>query len=341
MVPFSILDLSPVIEGGTVAQSLANSRRLAQEAEAHGYKRFWLAEHHGMRGIASAATSLVIQHVAAGTEKIRVGSGGIMLPNHSPLVIAEQFGTLAALFPDRIDLGLGRAPGSDQATFRALRRSPASANEFPQDVLELQAFLRGESTIPGVQAVPGGGTNVPLYILGSSLFGAQLAAQLGLPYAFASHFAPDQLFQAIELYREQFQPSEQLAAPHLIVGVNVVAALDSADAQEQFTQSRRSRLRSILLRGPNSDFTDEQMDQIIASPQGQQIANMMRYTAVGTGQEVRDYLTEFAEATGADELIIGHGALQSSDRIRSLEITADAMRDAETASRPLENAEPA
>lgn len=347
-VPLSILDLAPIAPGQTVRESFQASVELAQAAERSGYRRVWYAEHHNMPTIASSATSVLIGHIASQTSTIRLGAGGVMLPNHSPLVIAEQFGTLATLYPDRIDLGLGRAPGSDQATFRALRRSPASANEFPQDVLELQAFLRGESTIPGVQAVPGGGTNVPLYILGSSLFGAQLAAQLGLPYAFASHFAPDQLFQAIALYREQFQPSEQLAAPHLIVGVNAIAALDTAEAQEQFTQSRRSRLRSILLRGPNSDYTDEQMDQIIASPQGQQIANMMRYTAVGTGAEVRDYLTEFAEATGADELIIGHGALQSADRVRSLEITADAMRAAEAetpvtqaASQRLENAESA
>src|SRR5215468_10656346 len=206
MIPFSVLDLSPIAEGSTASDALRNSLELAQHAERLGYARFWLAEHHNMPGIASAATSVVIGHVAGGTKTIRVGSGGIMLPNHSPLVIAEQFGTLASLHPGRIDLGLGRAPGTDQPTMRALRRDAWAAETFPQDVLELQGFLSGESRIPGVRAIPGAGTNVPLYILGSSLYGAQLAAALGLPYAFASHFAPQALFDALQIYRENFKP---------------------------------------------------------------------------------------------------------------------------------------
>jgi luciferase family oxidoreductase group 1 len=212
-IALSILDLAPISEGQTAKDSFEASIALARAAEEHGYARVWYAEHHNMPTIASSATSVLIGHVAAHTSSIRLGAGGVMLPNHAPLTIAEQFGTLESMFPGRIDLGLGRAPGSDQNTMRALRRSPASADEFPQDVLELQGYLRGQSVIPGVQAVPGAGTNVPLYILGSSLFGATLAAALGLPYAFASHFAPDALFEAVETYRRDFQPSEQLAEP--------------------------------------------------------------------------------------------------------------------------------
>src|SRR5215203_4349144 len=219
-IPLSVLDLAPINRGETASSSIAASVALAQRAEEHGYERVWYAEHHNMPSIASSATSVLIAHVGAQTSTIRLGAGGVMLPNHSPLTIAEQFGTLETLYPGRIDLGLGRAPGSDQNTMRALRRDAMSANDFPQDVLELQGYLTGHSRIPGVQAIPGTGTNVPLYILGSSLFGAQLAAALGLPYAFASHCAPDALQDAIALYRREFRPSAQLAAPHLIVAAN-------------------------------------------------------------------------------------------------------------------------
>src|SRR3990170_1957255 len=223
-IPFSVLDLSPIIEGGSPSQAFRNTLDLAQHAERWGYHRFWLAEHHNMPGIASAATAVVIGHVAGGTSTIRMGAGGVMLPNHAPMVIAEQFGTLATLYPDRIDLGLGRAPGTDQTTLRALRRNPASADSFPQDVLELQALLGPLQPGQTIQAVPGTGTNVPLWILGSSLFGAELAAMLGLPYAFASHFAPDALLPALAIYREKFEPSEQLDRAYAMVGVNVIAA---------------------------------------------------------------------------------------------------------------------
>src|SRR5471032_2807549 len=233
MIPFSVLDLSPIPVGSTAADAFRHSRELAQHAEKLGYLRFWLAEHHNMTGIASAATSVVIGHVAAGTSTIRVGAGGVMLPNHAPLVIAEQFGTLAAMYPGRIDLGLGRAPGSDQNTMFALRRDPSSAESFPQDVRELQGYLSGRSVVPGVDAVPGKGSNVPLYILGSSMFGAKLAAAFGLPYAFASHFAPAALEDAITAYRQEFRPSQQLASPYVIAGANVVAADTTAAAQEQ------------------------------------------------------------------------------------------------------------
>src|SRR5688500_9085987 len=226
----AVLDLAFVPEGGTAADALRNSLELARHVERLGYRRFWLAEHHNMVGIASAATAVVIGYLAGGTTTIRVGAGGIMLPNHSPLVIAEQFGTLATLYPDRIDLGLGRAPGTDQQTLRALRRNPMSADTFPQDVVELQALLGPLQPGQTVQAVPGTDTNVPLWILGSSLFGAQLAAMLGLPYAFASHFAPDALMQALQVYRERFRPSAQLDRPYTMVGVNVIAADTDAEA---------------------------------------------------------------------------------------------------------------
>ena len=230
-VPLSILDLATIGKGQTAAESFAGSVAMAQRAEELGYRRIWYAEHHNMSSIASSATSVLIAHVAAHTSSIRLGAGGMMLPNHSPLTIAEQFGTLETLHPGRIDLGLGRAPGSDQNTMRALRRDPMSADSFPQDVLELQGYLSGPTRIQGVEATPGKGTNVPLYILGSSLFGARLAAQLGLPYAFASHFAPNALQDAVALYRREFRPSAQLDAPHVIAGVNVIAADSAAEAQ--------------------------------------------------------------------------------------------------------------
>ena len=325
-IPLSILDLAPIAPGETTRESFAASVALAQTAEKHGYARVWYAEHHNMPTIGSSATSILIGHVAGQTNTIRLGSGGVMLPNHSPLVIAEQYGTLAELYPDRIDLGLGRAPGSDQTTARAMRRDPRASDQFPQDVMELQAYLRGQSIVPGVQAVPGAGTNVPLYILGSSLFGAGLAAALGLPYAFASHFAPDALHEAIALYRRDFRPSEQLAAPHLIVAANVIAADEKADAVAQFDTTRRIRVRGMLSRGPATpEYSDDQIDVFLTTPEGRNIANMMRYSAVGTADEVRAYLQEFAEGTGADELILAHQSPLIEERLRSVELTADAM----------------
>ncbi|TFD54082.1 LLM class flavin-dependent oxidoreductase [Cryobacterium frigoriphilum] len=325
-IPLSILDLAPIAPGQSIRQSLAASVALAQTAEKHGYTRVWYAEHHNMPTIASSATSVLVGHVAGQTRSIRLGSGGVMLPNHSPLAIAEQFGMLAELYPDRIDLGLGRAPGSDQTTARAMRRDPRASDQFPQDVMELQAFLRDESIVPGVRAIPGAGTNVPLYILGSSLFGAGLAAALGLPYAFASHFAPDSLHEAIALYRRDFVPSAQLAAPHLIVAVNAIAADEAADAAAQFTVMRRSRVRAMMARGPAApEYTDAQIDDFLTTPNGHQIANMMRYTAVGTSDEVGEYLRDFAAATGADELIIAHASQHIEARLRSVALTAQAM----------------
>jgi luciferase family oxidoreductase group 1 len=325
----SILDLAPIAPGETVAASFANSVRLAQTAEKHGYERVWYAEHHNMATIASSATSVLIGHVAGHTSTIRLGSGGVMLPNHAPLTIAEQFGTLASLYPGRIDLGLGRAPGSDQTTMRALRRDPTSADSFPEDVLELQGYLRGESRVPGVQAVPGAGTNVPLYILGSSMFGAQLAAAYGLPYAFASHFSPDLLHEAVAFYRDNFSASAQLAEPYVIAGVNVVAAADPDEAQSQFDATRRSRVRGMISRGPAApEYSDEQIDIFLTTPNGRQIANMMRYSAVGTPAEVRAYLEEFAAEARADELIIAHQSQDIESRLRSVELTADVMRGA-------------
>lgn len=336
-ISLSILDLAPIAQGQTAKESFEASVALAQAAEKNGYLRVWYAEHHNMPTIASSATSVLIGHIAAHTSTIRLGAGGVMLPNHAPLTIAEQFGTLETLYPGRIDLGLGRAPGSDQNTMRALRRSPSSADSFPQDVLELQGYLRGQSVIPGVQAIPGAGTNVPLYILGSSLFGATLAAALGLPYAFASHFAPDALFEAVETYRRDFRPSEQLAEPYVIVGANVIAADDGADAVSQFETTRRARVRGMISRGPVAvdlggvsqpapHYSDDDIDAFLTTPQGRQIANMMRYSAVGTPEKVRTFLQDFAASVQADELILAHQSPLIADRVRSVELTAEAMR---------------
>jgi luciferase family oxidoreductase group 1 len=322
-IPLSILDLAIIGKGQSAADAFRNSVELAQRAEARRYRRVWYAEHHNMASIASSATSVLIAHVAAHTSTIRLGAGGVMLPNHSPLVIAEQFGTLATLHPGRIDLGLGRAPGSDQATMRAMRRDAHSSDRFPEDVLELQGFLRGEPTIPGVAAVPGAGTDVPLYILGSSLFGARLAAMLGLPYAFASHFAPASLLDAMELYRREFRPSEQLAEPYAIAAVNVIAADSDDDAREQWTSVRRWRIARFV--APGRDLSDDEADAILASPQGRQIAQMMHYSAVGTPEDVKAYLDEFARITGADELITAHASPTIDQRLRSVDLLADAM----------------
>ncbi|HEY3833666.1 MAG TPA: LLM class flavin-dependent oxidoreductase [Acidimicrobiia bacterium] len=321
-VPLSILDLAIVNDGATVRDALDATVAVAQRAEARGYQRIWYAEHHNMASIASSATSVLIAHVAAHTATIRLGSGGIMLPNHAPLTIAEQFGTLAELHPGRIDLGLGRAPGTDQATFRALRRDLAAAEAFPYDVLELQAYLGDESRVPGVRATPGAGTHVPLYILGSSLFGAQLAAMLGLPYAFASHFAPGALHEAIELYRREFQPSEQLDAPYVIAGANVVVA-DSDDAAAQMLQQvMRARMRRFV--APGHTLSDDAVDGLLRSGQGQHVVEMMRYTASGTPPAVKDYLEGFAKEADADELMIVHAAPTVESRLRSVDLVADA-----------------
>jgi len=302
--------------------ALEGSVALAQRAEARGYRRVWYAEHHNMASIGSSATSVLIAHVAAQTESIRIGAGGIMLPNHAPLTIAEQFGTLATLHPGRIDLGLGRAPGSDQKTMQALRRDVQSAERFPHDVLELQGYLTGETLIPGVNAIPGKGTDVALYILGSSLFGAQLAAMLGLPYAFASHFAPDALEPAVAVYRREFRPSEQLDEPYVIAGVNVIAADSDAVAQDHLRSVRRARV--VILLGRGQRLSGDEADAILASPGGQQLAQMMRNTAVGTPQTVEEYLDDFARHAHADELIVAHAAPTIEARLRSADLLADA-----------------
>ncbi|MDQ0031658.1 LLM class flavin-dependent oxidoreductase [Arthrobacter bambusae] len=321
-VPLSILDLAVIGKGQTAAESFAGSVAMAQRAERLGYRRIWYAEHHNMRSIASSATSVLIAHIAANTSSIRLGAGGVMLPNHSPLTIAEQFGTLETLHPGRIDLGLGRAPGSDQNTMRALRRDPMAADTFPQDVLELQGYLTGHTRIQGVEATPGKGTNVPLYILGSSLFGAHLAAQLGLPYAFASHFAPNALQDAVAAYRREFKPSEQLQEPYVIAGVNAVAADSAAEAQRIFLSVKRERVSFFL--GGGREFTDAEADLILDSPQGQHLAQMMKYSAVGTPAAVRDYLEEFTRHADADELIIAHQSTGTEQRLRSVELVAEA-----------------
>jgi luciferase family oxidoreductase group 1 len=323
-IPLSILDLAPITKGQSVGEAIAASVALARQAEASGYQRVWYAEHHNMSSIASSATSVLIAHIAAHTSSIRLGAGGVMLPNHSPLTIAEQYGTLASIHPGRIDLGLGRAPGSDQVTMRALRRNPASADSFPQDVLELQGYLDDESRIPGVEAIPGKGTKVPLYILGSSTFGASLAAALGLPFAFASHFAPTSLQDAVTIYRRDFTPSAQLDRPHVMAGVNVVAADSTAAAEQEFHLLKRARVSALFGRGGRT-FTDEEAEVILSSEAGRQIEHMVTYSAVGTPPEVRDYLEQFVEHADADELIIAHQATSTEARLRSVELTSDAL----------------
>lgn len=322
-LPISILDLAHITEGMTARDSFDASVAMARSADELGYRRIWYAEHHNMATIASSATSVLIGHIAAHTRRIRLGAGGVMLPNHAPLTIAEQFGTLETLHPGRIDLGLGRAPGSDQNTMRALRRNPASADTFPQDVQELQGYLTGNSLIPGVDAIPGKGTDVPLYILGSSLFGAKLAAALGLPYSFASHFAPSALEDAVAVYRREFTPSEQLKEPYVIAGVNVAAAETTAEAKEQAHAARRRMAAQLLGRGRT--LTPEEADTALESPAGQQVLQMARYSAIGDPAEVRDYLHRFAEHANADELIVAPQTGTVEARLRSLELLAEAM----------------
>jgi luciferase family oxidoreductase group 1 len=321
-VPLSVLDLAPVNAGQTVGESLAGTVALARRAEDLGYLRVWYAEHHNFPSIASSATAVLIAHVAAHTRRIRLGAGGIMLPNHAPLIIAEQFGTLATLHPDRIDLGLGRAPGTDQNTMLALRRDHRAAESFPDDVAELQGYLSGDTRIAGVHAYPGRGTDVPIYILGSSLFGAQLAAMLGLPYAFASHFAPAALQDAVRLYRERFEPSAQLEQPHVIAAVNVIAADDEPEARRQLAVRRREIARTILT-PPGQRLADDEIDRLLASPQGRHVEQMFTYTALGTPDAVAAYLEEFRGHADADELMTVHQADTVDGRLRSLELVAD------------------
>lgn len=322
--PLSLLDFCTVYPGESPAESMERSVALARKAEELGFSRVWYSEHHNMASIASSSPAVLISHIGARTSTIRLGAGGVMLPNHSPYVIAEQFGMLAELYPDRIDLGLGRAPGTDQQTLgRALRRDPRSAERFPDDVLELRAWLSDESPIPGVAAYPGRGTNVPLYILGSSMFGASLAAQLGLPYSFASHFAPQHLEQATSYYRENYQPSERYPDPYVIAAVNVTAADSTEDAQRQTRIVHRNRVRALIGRR-GQVLNDAQLDAVVESPQGRQITDMLRYTARGTGGQVAEYLEWFTAHARADELMISLQAASHDESLRGMEILAEA-----------------
>jgi luciferase family oxidoreductase group 1 len=322
-LPLSILDLAPLRPGQSVGDSLAASVTLAQRAEQYGYRRVWYAEHHNNANIASSAPAVLIAHVAAFTRTIRLGAGGVMLPNHAPLTIAEQFGTLEALYPGRIDLGLGRAPGTDQAAMRALRRYAASADRFPEDILELQGYFSGEPVMPGVEATPGKGMQVPLYILGSSTYGAHLAALLGLPYAFASHFAPQALEEAVAVYRREFRPSAQLAEPYVIAGVNVIAAATTEEAQQQFLVAQRNRVTARLGRG--RVFTDAEADSVLRSPAGEHSLETFTYSAVGEPAEVGEYVHRFAEQAQADELIVAHQLVPIEARLRSVELLAESV----------------
>ncbi len=324
MINLSVLDLAPVVEGGSADQALRHTRDLAQHAEAWGYQRYWLAEHHNMDGLACSATAVLIGHVAGATKTIRVGSGGIMLPNHAPLVVAEQFGTLATLYPGRIDLGLGRAPGTDQPTMRALRRSLAGADEdrFPQDVMELQAYLGAPQPGQVVRAIPGLGTEVPIWLLGSSLYSAQLAAHLGLPFAFASHFAPDLLMQALEIYRATYKPSARWPQSHAMVAVNVVAAPTDDEAQYLFT----SILQRFLgmrrgVRGPLPPPVSS-MQHLWSEAERAGVERMLAASAVGGPDTVTERLNHIITATGADELIVAGAVFDHAARLRSYEILA-------------------
>jgi luciferase family oxidoreductase group 1 len=322
MTPLSILDLVPVRVGDTPADALRNTLELAQHAERWGYRRYWMAEHHNMTGIASAATSVVIGYVAGGTKTIRVGSGGVMLPNHSPLVIAEQFGTLESLYPGRIDLGLGRAPGTDQLTMRAMRRDPMAAERFPEDIRELRAFFGPVRPGQQIRAVPGAGLNVPLWILGSSLYGAQVAAHFGLPYAFASHFAPDALDDALHVYRERFQPSAQLERPYAMPCVNVIAADTDAQARRLFT-SLQQRFTDMVrnARGQLSPPIDD-IDAYWTPAEKAHAMRMLACSFVGSPDTIRRELDAFIERTRADELMISGAVFDQTARLRSFEIVA-------------------
>lgn len=325
MPALSILELGRVRQGSDRRTALDEARALARHAEDLGYRRFWVAEHHNMPTVTTAATALVIQHIAAGTTTIRVGAGGIMLPNHAPYVIAEQFGTLETLFPGRIDLGLGRAPGTDQMTLQALRRDPRNANNFPQDVLELQAFLGPVQPGQAIEAVPGSGTNVPLWILGSSTFGAQLAAELGLPYGFASHFAPQALDVALGIYRERFKPSEQLEAPHAVVGVNVIAADTDDEARRLATSQQMSFVGMVrgkrgLMQPPIDDI-----DSYWTPHEKAQASQMLACSVVGSPDTVREGLRQLVSRTQADELMIVSDVFDPEKRRKSFAIIAEVM----------------
>jgi luciferase family oxidoreductase group 1 len=325
---FSLLDLAPVREGGDTMEAFRNTLDLAQHAEIWGYHRYWLAEHHNMPGIASAATSVVIGYVAGGTERIRVGAGGIMLPNHAPLVIAEQFGTLQSLYPGRIDLALGRAPGSDQATARALRRSLGSSGDtFPDDLLELMSYFRGPTPGQHVQAVPGAGLKVPLYLLGSSDFSARLAAELGLPFAFASHFAPDYLQVALEIYRREFRPSAELDKPYVIVGAGIYAAASETEARRLFTSAQLQVLGLIRGRPGKVPPPVEAMDEFWSSEERAAIEHRSRYVAVGSTDTVRRRLESFLSETNADEIIATAQIYDHKARLRSFEIAASVLAE--------------
>jgi luciferase family oxidoreductase group 1 len=333
MAPLSVLDLSPILEGGDASQSFRNTLDLARHAERLGYRRFWLAEHHNMPGVASAATAVVIGHVAAGTSTIRVGAGGIMLPNHAPLVIAEQFGTLAALFPGRIDLGVGRAPGTDQMTARALRRTLAGdVDRFPQDVVELMSYFQPARPGQLVTAVPGAGLEVQIWILGSSLYGAQLAAALGLPFAFASHFAPAQMEDAIALYRQQFRPSETLEKPHVMLGLNVVAAETDAEARRLFTSLQQAFLNLRTGRPtPLPPPVDDIEARFAAAGLSPDMQGALATAVVGSPDTVRRGLRAFAERHRPDEIIVTAQIYDHPARLRSFEITAQARDELATA----------
>jgi luciferase family oxidoreductase group 1 len=324
--PLSILDLAPIPEGATAAEALRNTVDLARHAEEWGYRRYWLAEHHNAAGIASAATAVVIAHVAAATSTIRVGSGGIMLPNHSPLVIAEQFGTLAELHPGRIDLGLGRAPGTDRPTIAALRRDLTAADTFPQGVLELQHYLDDPKGAQLVHAVPGAGTKVPLWILGSSLYGAQLAAALGLPYAFASHFAPEALLPALEVYRTSFRPSPTLAAPYAMVGANVVVADEDTEARRLFTSAQQSFANIVRGRRGRLPAPIDDIDAYWTDAERERASAMLSRSFVGSPETVRAGLEDFAAVTAADEIIVAAAIHDHAARLRSYELLAGIAR---------------
>ena len=327
MVALSVLDLSSINEGGNPSQALANTLDLAQHAERWGYQRFWVAEHHNMRGIASAATAVVIGHVAGGTSHIRVGAGGVMLPNHAPLVIAEQFGTLAAIHGDRIDLGLGRAPGTDPLTSRALRRTRAGGvDDFPQEVLELLAYLDDAQPGQRVVAVPGQGSKVPVWILGSSLYGAQLAAALGLPYAFASHFAPQAMDQALALYREQFRPSEYLAEPHAMLGFNVCVADTDEEAEYLRSSAQQSMLR--LRRGMPGQLPPpiRNFHATLGPAEQAMLADVANCSAVGTPATVQAGLAAFIERTQADEVMVVAQIFDHAARLKSFELAAQVVQ---------------
>ncbi len=320
MVAISVLDLVPVREGQEPGDALRASIDLARHAESLGYTRYWVAEHHNMVGIASAATAVVIGQLAAATKTIRVGAGGIMLPNHAPLIIAEQFGTLEALFPGRIDLGLGRAPGTDQLTMRAMRCNPMSSDSFPQDVLELQAYFAPAGPNQAIQAVPGAGLNVPLWILGSSLFGSQLAAELGLPYAFASHFAPDALMQALAIYRERFKPSEQLARPHAMPGINVIAAETDAEARHLATSLQQRFVG--MVRGQRGKLQPpiDDIETYWSPNEKAHVAGMLRYAFIGSPETLKRQLGAFITTTRADEIMVTAPIFDHEARKRSYEI---------------------